>query len=65
VIPTGAVVVSVYADRASRASAAAAALIPINAPGSPGAPLPKRLPDSKFGFTPLPSQLPTSVRPLG
>jgi hypothetical protein len=65
VIPTGSVIVSVYAERASLASAAAAALVPINAPGSPGAPLPKRLPASDFGSTPLPSQLPTSVRPLG
>jgi hypothetical protein len=65
VIPTGPVVISVYASSGALASAAAAALVPINAPGSPGDALPQRLPDSGYGSTPLPSQLPTSVRPLG
>jgi hypothetical protein len=65
VIPTGSVVVDIYASRASIARDAAAAIVPINAPGSPGQALPARRPDSGFGSTPLPSQLPTAVRPLG
>jgi hypothetical protein len=65
VIPTGPVVVDIYAARSSLAAAAAAAIVPINAPGSPGQALPARGPDSGFGSTPLPSQLPTAVRPLG
>ena len=36
VIPTGPVVVGIYASRASLAAAAAAAMVPINASGSPG-----------------------------
>jgi hypothetical protein len=65
VIPTGPVVVGIYASRASLAAAAAAAIVPINASGSPGQSLPPRQRDTGFGSTPLPSQLPTTVRPLG
>jgi hypothetical protein len=65
VIPTGSVVVDVYAATPSLAREAAAAIVPINSPGSPGQPLPARRPDSGFGSTPLPSQLPATVRPLG
>jgi hypothetical protein len=39
-------------------------MVPINLPGSPEAALPARLPDTGYGSTPLPSQLPATVRPL-
>jgi hypothetical protein len=65
VIATGPVVVSIYASHPSLALAAAAVAVPINEPGSPGEALPPRVPDTGFGSTPLPSQLPATVRPLG
>jgi hypothetical protein len=64
-IPTGGVVVDIFAKDAALASSAAQALAAINRPGSPGQRLPARLPDTGFGSTPLPSQLPATVRPLG
>lgn len=64
-IPTGGVVVDVYAKDPAGAAAAAATLVPINAPGSPGSTLPAALPDTGFGSTPLPSQTPNPVRPAG
>jgi hypothetical protein len=64
-IPTGGVVVGVYAHTAHLAAAAAQTLVPINAVGSPGAQLPARLPDTGFGSTPLPSQIPSPLRALG
>jgi hypothetical protein len=63
-IPTGGVVVSLYADSARLASAAAQTLVPINEVGVPGAPLPTRLRDTGFGSTPLPSQEPSPLRAL-
>ncbi len=63
-IATGGVVVSVYADSARLAAAAAQTIVPINEVGEPGAPLPARLPDSGFGSTPLPSQVPSPLRAL-
>jgi hypothetical protein len=63
-IPTAGVVVDIYALTSAEAIAAARAMVPINRPGSPGQPLPARLPDTGFGSTPLPSQLPATVRPL-
>jgi hypothetical protein len=63
-IPTGRVVVSLYADSARLASAAAKTVVPINEAGVPGAPLPARLPDTGFGSTPLPSQEPSPLRTL-
>lgn len=63
-IPTGGVVVSVYADSARLALAAAHTLVPINEIGEPGAPLPARVPDTGFGSTPLPSQVPSPLRAL-
>ena len=63
-IPTGGVVVSVYADSAHLAAAAARTLVPINDVGQPGAPLPARRPDTGFGSTPLPSQVPSPLRAL-
>jgi len=64
-IPTGGVVVSIFAASASGARAAAGAIAPINRPEGPGQPLPARLPDTGFGSRPLPSQLPSTVQPLG
>jgi hypothetical protein len=63
-IPTGGVVVGVYADSARLAAAAAQTLVPINELGTPGAQLPARLPDTGFGSTPLPSQVPSPLRAL-
>lgn len=63
-IPTGGVVVSVHAVSARLAGAAAHTLVPINEVGEPGAPLPARLPDTGFGSTPLPSQVPSPLRTM-
>jgi hypothetical protein len=63
-IPTGGVVVSVYADSARLATAAAQTVVPINEAGAPGEPLPARLHDTGFGSTPLPSQEPSPLRAL-
>jgi hypothetical protein len=63
-IPTGGVVVGIYALTARLADAAAATVVPINAVGSPGALLPPRLPDTGFAETPLPSQMPSPLRAL-
>jgi hypothetical protein len=65
VIPTGEVVVVIYASSPALAAAAAQTVVPINAPGSPRAPLPARQPDSGFAEQPLPSQVPPRVGPLG
>jgi hypothetical protein len=63
-IPTGAVVVTIYAVSPRLAAAAAQAAVPINASADPGAPLPARLPDTGFGASPLPAQVPPPLRPL-
>jgi hypothetical protein len=63
-IPTGGVIVNVYADSPHLASAAADTVVPINEPGVPGGPLPARLGDTGFGSTPLPSQVPSPLRAL-
>jgi hypothetical protein len=63
-IPTGGVIVSVYADSPYLASAAADTVVPINEPGVPGGQLPARLRDTGFGSTPLPSQVPSPLRAL-
>lgn len=63
-IPTGGVVVSIYADSARLASAAADTVVPINEPGTPGGQLPAQLRDTGFGSTPLPSQVPSPLRAL-
>jgi hypothetical protein len=57
-IPTGDVVVDIYANSASIAAAAARTIVPINQTGLPGAPLPSPLPDSGFSSQPLASQTP-------
>ncbi len=64
-IPTGGVVVGIFARDAALARAAAEQIVAINRPGSPGETLPARLPDTGFGSTPLPSQRPSTARPLG
>ena len=63
-IATGGVVVDIYAEDAALAAAAAESVVAINAAGAPAAPLPARLPDSGFNSTPLPSQIPSPVRPV-
>jgi len=63
-IPTGPVVVGVFASDAALARAAARQIVAINRPGSPGERLPAPLPDTGFGSTPLPSQGPATARPL-
>jgi hypothetical protein len=64
VIPTGAVVVDIYARDSGLARAAALTAVPINEPGAPGAPLPASEADTGYGSTALPSQEPTPLRPL-
>jgi hypothetical protein len=64
IIPTGGVVVSIYARDRALARAAALTVVPINQPGAPGAPLPPRRPDTGYGATALPWQEPTPLRPL-
>jgi hypothetical protein len=64
-IPTGPVVVSIFAHTASLARAAAQQIVAINRPGSPGQQLPSRERDTGFGSTPLPSQRPNTAKPLG
>ncbi len=59
VIPTGGVVVDVYADSAALARAAAQTMVTINSAQLPGTPLPRALPDTGFAGKPLPSQQPS------
>ena len=63
-IPTGGVVVAIYGLTPRLAAAAAQRAVPINASAEPGAPLPARLPDTGFGASPLPAQVPPPLRPL-
>lgn len=63
-IPTGGVVVGIYALSRSLADAAAATIVPINEISAPGARLPARLPDTGFAETPLPAQAPSPLRAL-
>jgi hypothetical protein len=60
-IPTGAVVVSVYASSPSLARRAATRMAPLNEVGLPQAPLPAALPDTGFDRIPLPGQVPAGV----
>ncbi|MCW3069554.1 MAG: hypothetical protein JWL67_2179 [Solirubrobacterales bacterium] len=60
-IPTGGVVVGIYAKDPRLSGAAAKTVVPINRVGSPEAPLPPPMPDTGFGRTPLPSQVPSPV----
>ncbi len=61
-IPTGAVVLDIYAHKPALGRAAAQRAVPINSPGSPGEPLSAPLPDTGFGERPLPSQTPSPLR---
>jgi hypothetical protein len=63
-IPTGGVVVAIYALTPRLAAAAAQGAVPINASAEPRAPLPARLPDTGFGASPLPAQIPPAPRPF-
>jgi hypothetical protein len=56
-VPTGSVVVSIYAQRPGLARAAARAMVPLNTLGLPGAPLPAPGPQSSFATSPLTLQL--------
>jgi hypothetical protein len=62
VIPTGGVVVSIYATTAAQARAAAQTMVPINRVGVPGQTLPLPEPDTGFAAEPLRSQEPPAVR---
>jgi hypothetical protein len=64
-IPTGGVLVDIYASDPRLAAAAARAIVPINAAGAPGAQQPPPLPDTGFGTVPLPGQTHSRLRPLG
>ncbi len=55
---------NIYARNPQLARAAASTVVPINEVGAPQAPLPAPLPDTGFGSTPLPSQIPAPLRPL-
>jgi hypothetical protein len=63
VLPAGGVVISIYALDRGVAAAAAQAVAPINAPEAPRAALPAPLPDTGFGRTPLPAQVPAPLAP--
>jgi hypothetical protein len=64
-IPTGPVVLDIYAHTPELARAAAATAVPINYPDAPGAQLAAPLPNTGFGERPLPSQVPNPLRSLG
>src|ERR1017187_126945 len=63
-IPTGGVVVGIYALNARLAGTGVAPIVPINAIGAPGAQLPARRGDTGFAETPLPAQMPSRLRAL-
>ena len=65
VLPTGPVVIDIYANNARTAAAAARTVVPINALGEPEARLPAALANTGFDETPLPMQMPSPLRPLG
>jgi hypothetical protein len=67
-IPTGGVVISVYARYPSLAREAATTMAPVNTVGLPQAPLPVAARDTGFDRIPLPSEVPAGVtlpRPKG
>jgi hypothetical protein len=64
VIPTGGVVVDIYARDRSLARAAAQMAVPLNQPVAPGSPLPATGADTGYGERPLATQEPTPLRPL-
>jgi hypothetical protein len=60
-IPTGGVVVSVFANRSSLAAAAANMMVPLNKVGLPLSRLPARMGDTGFDRVPLASQIPAGA----
>jgi hypothetical protein len=62
-VRTGGVVLDVYAHTAALALAAAQTAVPINLPDAPGAQLQPAAPNTGFARRPLPSQMPSAVRP--
>jgi hypothetical protein len=62
VIPTGGVIVSIYAPNAARAREAAQTMVPINRVGLPEETLPRPEPNTGFASEALPSQEPRAVR---
>ncbi len=60
-LPTGAVVVSVYADHPALARAAVTMMAPVNRVGMPLAPLPPATSDTGFARVPLPGQVPAGA----
>jgi hypothetical protein len=60
-IPTGGVIVSVYAKDGALAREAAATMVALNKMGVPGERLPRAEPDTGFDRLPLPSQVPPGV----
>ena len=64
VIATAGIVLDIYATSARVAAAAARTAVPINEPAWPGAPLARALPNTGFGATPLPTQIPSPLRTL-
>jgi len=63
-IPTGNVVVDIFAANPPLARSAARNVVPINAPGAPGAALPAPVRTEAFGRRPFSSQVPSPLRPL-
>jgi hypothetical protein len=64
-IATAGVVVDIYASNPSTARAAAETAVPINFTGAPEASLPAALPNTGYGETPLPNQVPRPLHRLG
>ncbi len=64
VVPTGPVVVTIYAQDRSLARAAANSMVAINEPTALGAPLPVAQANTGYGETALPSQEPPPLRPV-
>jgi hypothetical protein len=63
-IPTGNVVVDIFADNPRLARSAARNVVPINAPGAPGQPLPPSVQTHAYSGRPFSSQVPSPLRPL-
>lgn len=63
-IPTGNVVVDIFATDPALARSAARNVVPINAPGGPDAPLPPSHATNAYSGRPFNSQVPNPLRPL-
>jgi hypothetical protein len=63
-IPTGNVVLDIFAANPRLARAAARNVVPINAPGAPGGPLPASRRTEAYSGHPFSSQVPSPLRPL-